>query len=58
MFGFWAPCLLYWFHFSNYGIRIESNPNPNDTIAMNFIRLLHNKPKDFVLNPLHVKCLD
>jgi len=57
-FGIWAPSLFYWYHFSHFGEKLEVNPNPNDSIAMNFLRLLHRKPKDFILDPLHVKAFD
>ena len=56
--GIFAPILIYWYHFSNDGVRIKTNPNPGDTIAMNFLRLLTKKGKDDVLNPLYVRTME
>lgn len=35
-----GPALLYWYHFSQSGIRINLEVNPNDSIAQNFMKLL------------------
>jgi len=36
-----GPALLYWYHYSNSGIRIEAQTSPKDSIARNFLKLLH-----------------
>lgn len=36
----YGPALLYWYHFSQSGIRIETQTGPNDSIATNFVKLL------------------
>ena len=56
--GIFGPCLLYWYHFSTTGERIDTNPNPNDDMATNFIRLLHKKSKDHEMDPLHVETMN
>lgn len=38
-----GPALLYWYHFSRFGIRINENPSKDDSIATNFLRLLTQK---------------
>lgn len=39
-----GPALLYWHHYHQTGIRINSYTGPKDTIAMNFMKLLNNNP--------------
>lgn len=34
--------LLYWYHYSTRGVRIETAGKPSDTIASHFVRLLQN----------------
>ena len=36
MFG---PALLYWYHWTTRGLRIETNTKSDDTIAQNFMKL-------------------
>ena len=36
----YSPALLYWYHFSRKGIRINENTG-NDSIAENFLKLYH-----------------
>lgn len=46
-----GPALLYWYHFSNSGIRIQTVTEPNDSVAANFMKLLllqKNVDKDVV----------
>lgn len=35
-----GPAILYWYHFSNSGIRINENTGENDSTAENFMKLL------------------
>jgi 2-methylcitrate synthase len=35
-----GPALLYWYHFSHSGVRIEEQTGPEDTIPANFLKLL------------------
>lgn len=35
-----GPAILYWYHFSHFGKRIDENPVKEDTISTNFLRLL------------------
>jgi hypothetical protein len=37
MFG---PALIYWYHFTNSGLRIKTETCPNDTVAVNFYEAL------------------
>lgn len=46
---------MYWYHFAHSGKRIEVETGPHDTIATNFIKLLHLTPD---ANPLMVKTTD
>lgn len=52
MFG---PALLYWHHFSNSGIKIETNTDKKDTIAQNFMKL-YLQTNDIC--PLRIKTFD
>ncbi len=38
-----GPCLLYWYHFHNNGVRIEVNTGEHDSVALNFLKLLKQK---------------
>lgn len=33
--------MLYWHHYHESGVRIETRTEPTDTIAANFVKLLH-----------------
>jgi 2-methylcitrate synthase len=35
-----GPALLYWYHFSHSGVRIQEQTGPEDTIPANFLKLL------------------
>jgi len=35
-----GPAILYWWHFVNSGLRIETETDPSDSIASNFMKLL------------------
>jgi 2-methylcitrate synthase len=50
----YGPCLLYWHHFNTKGIRINTYTGTDDTVAMNFMKLL----KQGVPSELEVKTLD
>lgn len=34
-----GPALIYWYHFSNSGLKINGNTKPEDTVAENFMKL-------------------
>lgn len=50
-----GPALNYWYHYSHSGKRIKTETNPNDTIALNFLKLYHQKEE---IDPLIVKTFD
>lgn len=50
-----GPALLYWYHFSRSGIRINGQTGPNDSIALNFLKLYHLTDK---VEPLLVRAFD
>ena len=50
-----GPALLYWYHFVNSGIRIHTETKPTDSIAENFLKLLHLTEN---IDPLEVKTFD
>lgn len=54
MIALYGPCLIYWYHFKNSGIKIETNTGELDSVAENFLKLLTGK------NPseLEVKSFD
>lgn len=49
----YSGALLYWYHFSHYNKRINTETK-NDTIAGHFLELLHQKPAD----PTHSRAVD
>ncbi len=53
-----GPALLYWYHFhrSHRLLRINTNTGPFDTIATNFVKLLHYDST--IPDPLLVKSID
>jgi len=59
MMALFGPALLYWYHFhrSHRLLRIDPNTGPFDTIATNFVKLLH---YDDLANPdpLLIKAID
>lgn len=50
-----GPALIYWYHFSHSGKRIETETAPEDTIALNFLKLYH-QTQD--IHPLVLKTFD
>lgn len=50
----YGPCLLYWYNFQTFGIRIKTFTGETDSIALNFLKLLKNANP----NELEVKALD
>jgi len=50
-----GPALLYWYHFSNSGIRIQTQTSEKDSIAKNFMKLLSLKEE---VPELMVKTVD
>jgi len=37
-----GPAICYWHHFSNFGIKIDTVTEPNDSIAANLTKLILN----------------
>ena len=52
MFG---PALIYWYYYVTSGKRIETETDPSDTVAVNFLKLYHQTKE---LDPLVVKTFD
>ena len=50
-----GPALIYWYHFTKDGTRINPETSPNDTIAENFLKLYHRTDK---VDSLRVKTFD
>jgi len=48
--------LLYWHHWTTSGKRINTSTKPDDSVAVNFLKVLHNTQEE--PNPLFVKVLD
>lgn len=56
-----GPIFLYWHHFHKTGVRIETRTDANDSIAANFVRLLHyneKKEKQDDPDPVLVRAVD
>lgn len=51
----YGPALIYWYHFSHSGIRIDLQNDPNDSIAENFMKLLSLKND---VDPMVVRAVD
>lgn len=47
--------MVYWYHFVHNKIRINENTDPKDTVAANFVKLLH-RTND--VDPLIIKAVD
>lgn len=41
--GMFGPALNYWYHYTKSGLRIKTETLPEDTIAMNFLKLYHQR---------------
>lgn len=52
MFG---PAIVYWYHFAHSGLRIETRTKPEDSVALNFLKILLLKDD---IDPLIVKTVD
>ncbi len=52
MFG---PALIYWYHFTNSGLRIKTETSLDDTVAVNFLKLYHQTNE---VDPLQAKTMD
>lgn len=50
-----GPALNYWYHFSHHGKRISTETLPEDTVAVNFLKLYHQTDQ---IDPLIVKTFD
>ena len=55
MIAIFGPAILYWYHYSRSGIRINGNTSQNDTVALNFLKLYHLKDQ---ICPKIVKAFD
>lgn len=55
MVALFGPCLLYWHHFHESGIRIDAYTGAEDSVALNFMKLLTRKGK---IDPLIVRTVD
>lgn len=55
-----GPCLCYWHHFHKNGQRLDGYTGPNDSVAMNFMKLLllKLKPEDGEIHPEIIKTMD
>lgn len=42
--GVFGPALLYWHHYHNSGIRIDGYTGPEDSVALNFMKLFTQQP--------------
>ena len=51
----YGPALIYWHHYSNSGIRINTETQVRDTIAENFLKLYHMTQE---VDPIQVKTMD
>lgn len=49
--------LMYWHHFATKGIRVCTLTSPSDSIAVHFLKLMHNDP-NVQLHPLVIKTFD
>ena len=50
-----GPALNYWYHFAHNGKRIQTDLLPTDSIALNFLKLYHQRDN---IDPLIVKTFD
>ena len=50
-----GPALLYWYHFSISGIRIDPQTGPEDSVAVNFVKLLKMSHR---VDPMIAKAVD
>ena len=50
-----GPCLCYWHHFSQNNLRIKTETDPNDSVAVNFLKLLRQSNH---VNELDAKVMD
>jgi len=55
--GVFGPALLYWHHYHKSGIRIDGYTGPEDTVAMNFMKLFLNAPATSI-DPVVVRAFD
>ena len=55
MVGVFGPALLYWYHYHKSGIRIDGYTGPEDTVALNFMKLFKNGGE---IDPVVVRAFD
>jgi len=55
--GVFGPALLYWYHYHKSGIRIDGYTGPEDTVALNFMKLFLNAPATSI-DPVVVRAFD
>jgi len=54
-----GPCLLYWYHYHKSGLKLKGYTGPNDSVALNFLKLMTLKTKKSdVIDPIIVKAFD
>ena len=53
--GVFGPALLYWYHYSNSGLRIKTETSEDDTVAVNFLKLYHLSND---IDPIRIKTFD
>ena len=55
--GVFGPALLYWHHFHKSGIRIDGYTGPDDSVALNFMKLFLQQPASSI-DPVFVRAFD
>ena len=55
--GVFGPALLYWYHYHKSGIRIDGYTGPNETVAVNFMKLFLLQPESKI-DPVIIKAFD
>lgn len=50
-----GPAILYWYHFSHSGIRIQTQTSQEDSVATNFLKLLTLSNE---VDPIKVRAVD
>jgi len=55
-----GPCLLYWYHYHKSGLKLKGFTGPDDSVALNFLKLmtLKTKKSDGEIDPLIVRTFD
>ena len=53
--GSFGPALIYWYHYANSGLRIQTQTGEEDTVAVNFLKLYHLSND---IDPIRIKTMD